>query len=102
MPFTLDRFEDNGLAVLETDDGDPVVVPRAQVPPEAREGSAGRLSRRLVRLTCEVGLCGAVPFGLEVGLVTEVVVEGGDAFCATNAADIVRRYRDKSPLVGTV
>ena len=38
MPFTLDRFEDNGLAVLETDDGDPVVVPRARVPPEAREG----------------------------------------------------------------
>lgn len=38
MPFTLDRFEDNGLAVLETDDGDSVVVPRAQVPPEAREG----------------------------------------------------------------
>ena len=38
MPFTLDRFEGNGLAVLETDDGDPVVVPRARVPPEAREG----------------------------------------------------------------
>ena len=38
MPFTLDRFEDNGLAVLETYDGDSVVVPRARVPPEAREG----------------------------------------------------------------
>ena len=38
MPYTLDRFEDNDLAVLETDDGTTLDVPRAQVPPEAREG----------------------------------------------------------------
>lgn len=38
MPLTIDRFEDNDLAVLETDAGDSVVVPRAVVPPEAREG----------------------------------------------------------------
>ena len=38
MPYTIDRFEDNDLAVLETDDGTTLDVPRAQVPPEAREG----------------------------------------------------------------
>lgn len=38
MPYTIDRFEDNGLAVLETDSGESVLVPRAHVPPEAREG----------------------------------------------------------------
>lgn len=38
MPFTIDRFEDNDLVVLETDDGESVNVPRAYVPPEAREG----------------------------------------------------------------
>ena len=40
MPLTIDRFEDNDLAVLETDAGKSVVVPRAFVPPEAREGDA--------------------------------------------------------------
>ena len=38
MNYTIDRFEDGGLAVLETDAGESVMVPRAQVPPEAREG----------------------------------------------------------------
>ncbi len=38
MPYILDRFEDNELAVLESDDGTTIDVPRAQVPPEANEG----------------------------------------------------------------
>lgn len=38
MPLIIDCFEDDGLAVLETDAGESVVVPRAVVPPEAREG----------------------------------------------------------------
>ena len=38
MLYTLDRFEDNDLAVLESDDGATLDVPRTQVPPEAREG----------------------------------------------------------------
>ncbi len=38
MPYILDRFEDNDLAVLETDDGTLLDVPRTQVPPEAKEG----------------------------------------------------------------
>ena len=38
MPYTLDRFEDNDLAVLETDDGTTLDVPRIQIPPEAHEG----------------------------------------------------------------
>jgi len=38
MPFTIDRFEDNDLAVLETDDGVSVNVPRSHIPPEAKEG----------------------------------------------------------------
>ncbi len=38
MPFTIDRFEDNDLVVLETDDGASMNVPRAHVAPEAREG----------------------------------------------------------------
>ena len=38
MPFILDRFEDNDLAVLEADDGITFDVPRAQIPPEAHEG----------------------------------------------------------------
>lgn len=38
MPYVIDRFEDNDLAVLETDDGESLDVPRAQVPPEAKEG----------------------------------------------------------------
>ncbi len=36
--FTIDRFEDNDLVVLETDNGTSMDVPRAHVPPEAREG----------------------------------------------------------------
>lgn len=38
MPFTIDRFEDNDVVVLETDNGVSVNVPRAHIPPEAREG----------------------------------------------------------------
>lgn len=38
MPFTIDRFEDNDLVVLETDDGVSMNVPRAHVPPKAKEG----------------------------------------------------------------
>ena len=38
MPFTIDRFEDNDLMVLETDRGESLDVPRAHVPPEAKEG----------------------------------------------------------------
>ena len=38
MTYIIDRFEDNNLAVLETDDGTKVDVPRTQVPPEAKEG----------------------------------------------------------------
>lgn len=38
MPFTIDRFEDNNLVVLETDDSVSVNVPRSHIPPEAREG----------------------------------------------------------------
>lgn len=38
MPLIIDRFEDADLAVLETDDGESVVVPRAVVPPEAKAG----------------------------------------------------------------
>ena len=38
MPYTLDRFEDNDLVVLETDDGTTLDVPRNQIPPEAHEG----------------------------------------------------------------
>lgn len=38
MIYTVDRFEDNGLAVLETDAGRSLTVPRAHIPLEAREG----------------------------------------------------------------
>ena len=38
MTYIIDRFEDNNLAVLETDDGTKVDVPWTQVPPEAKEG----------------------------------------------------------------
>lgn len=38
MPYTIDRFEDNDLVALETDDGKSVNVPRAHIPPEAKEG----------------------------------------------------------------
>ncbi len=38
MPFSIDRFEDNDLVVLETDDRKSLDVPRAHVPPEAKEG----------------------------------------------------------------
>ena len=38
MLFTIDRFEDNDLVVLETDNGVSVNVPRAHIPPEAKEG----------------------------------------------------------------
>ena len=36
--YVLDRFEDNDLAVLETDEGESIAVPRTQLPPEASEG----------------------------------------------------------------
>ena len=38
MPYTIDRFEDNDLVVLETDTGEFLDVPHAYIPPEAREG----------------------------------------------------------------
>ena len=38
MPYTLERFEDAGLAVLETDTGDSLVVTRDELPPGACEG----------------------------------------------------------------
>ena len=38
MTYTLDRFEDNDLAVLELETGASLTVPRAYVPLEAREG----------------------------------------------------------------
>lgn len=37
MPLTIDRFEDNDLVVLETDEGDSILVPRVHIPPEAKE-----------------------------------------------------------------
>ena len=36
--YTLDRFEDAGLAVLETDTGDSLIVPRTELPADVREG----------------------------------------------------------------
>ena len=38
MPYTLDRFEDAGLAVLETETGDSLIVPRTELPPDVQEG----------------------------------------------------------------
>lgn len=38
MTYTLERFEDNDLAVLERDTGGSLAVPRAHVPLEAKEG----------------------------------------------------------------
>ena len=38
MRYTLDRFEDAGLAVLETDTGDSLIVPRTELPPDVQEG----------------------------------------------------------------
>ena len=38
MLYTFERFEDAGLAVLETENGDSQVVPRAELPPDVREG----------------------------------------------------------------
>ena len=38
MTYTLDRFEDNNLAVLELGTGESRTVPRAHLPLEAREG----------------------------------------------------------------
>ncbi|MGL4609044.1 MAG: DUF3006 domain-containing protein [Trueperaceae bacterium] len=36
--FVLERFEDNGWAMLERDDGELCQVPRAWLPSAAREG----------------------------------------------------------------
>ncbi len=38
MFYTLERFEDAGSAVLETETGDSLVVPQDELPPAAREG----------------------------------------------------------------
>lgn len=38
MYYTIDRFEDAGLAVLETDAGERLEIPRETLPPEAKEG----------------------------------------------------------------
>jgi hypothetical protein len=40
MTYLIDRFEDNGWTVLETDDRETIDVPRSHLPPEAREGDA--------------------------------------------------------------
>lgn len=42
MHYTLDRFEDAGLAVLETDDGESLNVPREELPGGVREGDVLR------------------------------------------------------------
>ena len=38
MRYTLDRFEDAGLAVLETNTGDSLVVSCTELPPDVQEG----------------------------------------------------------------
>lgn len=38
MTYTLDRFEDSHLAVLELHTGESLTVPRAHLPLEAKEG----------------------------------------------------------------
>lgn len=38
MPLVIDRFEDNELVVLETPQGESVIVPRSQLPWYASEG----------------------------------------------------------------
>ncbi len=38
MLYTLERFEDAGLVVLETDTGDSLIVNCAELPPGVREG----------------------------------------------------------------
>ena len=38
MYYIIDRFENNNLAVLETDNGTTLDVPRDHLPPEAHEG----------------------------------------------------------------
>lgn len=42
MVYTLERFEDAGLAVLETDDGESLNIPREELPSDAREGDVLR------------------------------------------------------------
>lgn len=36
--YTIDRFEDGGLAILEDQSGESVVIPRTDLPPGAAEG----------------------------------------------------------------
>ena len=36
--LTIDRFEDGGLAVLEDQSGESIIVPRTDLPPSAAEG----------------------------------------------------------------
>ncbi|MDQ3396854.1 MAG: DUF3006 domain-containing protein [Deinococcota bacterium] len=43
MKLTVDRFEDGGWAVLESDDGRVIDLPRAFLPEEARAGDVIRL-----------------------------------------------------------
>lgn len=59
MPYILDRFEDNELAVLETDDGTTLDVPRIQIPPEAKEGD---VLLELAENELDGELCYAVDF----------------------------------------
>ncbi len=42
MYYTLERFEDAGLAVLESDDGESLSVPREELPEGTREGDVLR------------------------------------------------------------
>ncbi len=38
MTYIIDRFEDNDMVVLETENGEHIDVPRPYAPPEAKEG----------------------------------------------------------------
>ena len=48
--YTLDRFEDAGLVVLETDHGNSLIVPRAELPADVQEGD---VLTRLPWYSCE-------------------------------------------------
>ncbi len=60
MGFIIDRFEDNDLTVLEQDEGTFIEVPRAWVPPEAREGDV------LIELDTDI-LDGEVRYAVDFG-----------------------------------
>ena len=45
-PYTIDRFEDGGWAVLEDSQVRTFTIPRAWLPPSTREGDVVRCQRR--------------------------------------------------------